>query len=110
MVALNLQLAVLDMELLYQLLEHVRGLRHEFLGFLLCHHFAEVNFWDLKIREQKNEDFESISRNLDEIHGATNVMEVTIKDLSFWIYTLYLSIFQRHGGRTLLSNYVDLIL
>jgi hypothetical protein len=109
-VARNLQLTVLDMELLYQLLKHVGRLRHEFLGFLLRHHFAKVNLWDLKIREQENEDFESISRNLDEIHGPTNVMEVTIEDLSFCIYSLHLSIFQWHGGRALLSNYVDLIL
>lgn len=68
----------------------------------------QINIRSLEIRKQKDENFESVTGNLDQIYGATDIMEVPIKHLPLRV-DIILMIFERHCWWSLFRDDVDLV-
>lgn len=110
METLNLQLAILDVELLDEHFKHVTRIAHQFLSFLFCHLLAKENVGALKVREQQYEYSERVSRNFYEVNDAVNIVEVPVKHLPLRVNFVQLVIFERHGRRAPFCDDIDLVL
>ena len=109
-IALDLQLAVLDVELLDELLKHVARFTHQLLCLLFGHLLTQVNVGALEVREKQYEDPEGIARYLNKVNSAIDVVEVSVEHLALRVDVVLLVILQWHGRRPLLRHYVDLVL
>ena len=109
MEALDLQLAILDVEVLDEVLEDIAALCHQLGGLLVSEHLMHELVRPLEVGEQKDEHLLGVPRNLNQVDLAVNLMEVPVQNLSLKVDTK-LVVPNVHGWWSLLGHDVDLVL
>ena len=82
MEALDLKLAKLYVEAVDEILKYVSTLSHKFGRLLISQHFSDVLFGALEVREEEDENFPWVPRDLNQVDDIVDLMEVSVKDLS----------------------------
>jgi len=67
---------------LYEVFEDISTLCHKFSCLLIRQSLMHVLIWSFEVREEKDEDFLWVSRNLDKVDVIANLMEVSVKNLA----------------------------
>ena len=78
MEATDLQFAKLDVEVSNKILEDVATLSHKFGRLFVGQDLLNVLFGAFEVREEQNEHFLRIARDLDKVDGLGNHVEVTV--------------------------------
>ena len=82
MVALNLQLAKLDVEVLHKIFKQILVITHQLHSNFLCKNLRQVLLWLLKVGEQENKNLFSVTRDFYEVNFAVQLVEVPVKHFS----------------------------
>ena len=104
----DLELSKFDVKVVDEIFEDISTLRHKFSGLLVRQHLFNVLIWTLKVREEKNENFLGVARNLHQVNDITDLMEVPIENMSVH-FNATLVVANSHWGRSFFRHDVDFI-
>jgi hypothetical protein len=107
-VARNLKLVKLYVELVNEVLEQVLIVVHELAGHFLGEHDAEVFLWVLKVGEQQNKDLQVVPRDLSQVDLPLYAVEVSVQHLARLRHA-HLIVADVHRWRSPLGNKVNLL-
>ncbi len=103
-----LQLAKLDIEVCDEVFKNVTTLSHQFRSLLVGQHFLHILIRLLKVREEKDEDFLWIARDLNKINDIVDLMEVSVQNLSCHIDASII-VSNHHWWRSFLGHNIDFV-
>lgn len=109
METLNLKLAILDEEVLNEVLKDVSTVAHQLRSLLVCQNFTHVLVGPLEVGEEQDEHFLRIARDLNQVDLIVNLVEIPVQHLTLDVDAVLIEA-NVHGRWSLLRHYVNLVL